>query len=197
MDRFQRVERYAPNIWRLVRAIFVFSLMVLIGCTRRSHPDDRIQLTDPPKAMAVQPLTPRLPDCPGPMASQLTDLHKVTLTWNVSSSSSGPNDRSVGYCVYRSDSTISADRLENCPGCQKITPTPIIGTSCVDNFGDGSKSYFYAAISMNASGRQSTFSNRISASLPKKGATPSSSVIQNPQSCRNPTPSQAPVQAKH
>jgi hypothetical protein len=117
------------------------------------------------------------------MASQLSDLHKVTLRWNASSSSKGPNDTTIGYCLYRSDSEIKATRLDDCLTCQKVTPTPILGTSCVDNFGDGSKTYYFAAIAINSSGNKSVFSNRIAASLSGKANTQSSNVPP-PQSCR-------------
>ncbi len=172
---------------RFGSAVFVYSVLAvtaIAGCSRTSHPEDRIRLTDVPAAKAAQTPSMGLQACPGLMASQLSDLHKVTLRWNASTSSGGPNDKSVGYCLYRSDSVIQANRLEECTGCQRITPTPIIGTSCVDNFGDGRKTYYYAAIAIDSRGQRSVFSNKIAASLPGKQPSTPATNVQPPPACR-------------
>jgi hypothetical protein len=176
----------APRQFRSDVFVSTLLMVALAACSRSSHRDDRIRLTDVPTARAAQAPSSGLQNCPGVMSSQLSDLHKVTLTWNASTSSTGPNDTSIRYCLYRSDSEITANRLGDCPACQKITPTPIIGTSCIDNFGDGSKTYYFAAIAIDSGGHQSVFSNKTAASLSGKKPNNQASNVQPPQSCRTP-----------
>ena len=197
MDRFQSFQGCSSSYWRFVGTILVSGSVVFASCSRNSRPDNRILLTDPPKARAALAPAPGLPNCPGELAAELAETHKVVLTWNPSSSSSGPNDRSIGYCLYRSNSEITVDRRRDCIGCQAITPTPIIGTSCVDNFGDGSKPYFYAAIAINFRGKESSFSNRIRASLAATNGKSSTGAAPSVRSCRNPATPQAVAPARH
>lgn len=186
MNRPDLLKLHILSKTRFVKCIFVCALLTAAACSRSSHSGDRIRLTDSPRTTTAPPPSPTLQDCPGPTATQLGDRHKVVLNWNASSSSTGPNDKAVGYCLYRSDSPIKADRFEDCKVCGKITPVPIIGTICMDNFGDGGKTYYYAAIAIDSGGHKSKFSNKTTGRLtPKKSGAPSSNK-QNPPSCRVP-----------
>ena len=170
----------------LLGAILVFVTLLCAGCSDRSHPDDRIRLTDPPNVKPAQTFSPRVLQCPGAAASVLSDPHTIVLTWNPSRSASGVPDPSIRYCVYRSDKAIKAARRLDCPRCQPITPSPVMGTSCVDNFGDGTKTYYYAATAMDAWGKESAFSNKITARLNRQQAASSAANRQTPQPCRGP-----------
>lgn len=190
------VDRAPRQFRRVILASTFLAILALAACSRSSHREDRIVLTDVPSAKAMAAAPAGFWTCPGIVASQLSDLHKVTLRWNASSSSTGPNDTTIRYCLYRSDSEIRATGLDDCPTCQKVTPTPIIGTSCIDNFGDGSKTYYFAAIAVNSSGYKSVFSNKIAASLSGKKANTQASNVQPPQLCRlSDGPNQTPQAA--
>jgi len=106
------------------------------------------------------------------------------LTWTPSRSSTGPNDKSMGYCVYRSDHKIVADTLEDCHDCKTITPAPISGAGCVDDFGDDSNTYYYAALALNSSGQKSKFSNKTEAKFSRKKAKHQSLNNQTYPACR-------------
>lgn len=192
----KRVERVPGQFRGVILASTFLAILALAACSRSSHRGDRIVLTDVPGAKATQIAPAGFWTCPGITASQLSDLHKVTLRWNASSSSTGQNDPTIRYCLYRSDSEIKATGLDDCPACQKVTLAPIIGTSCVDNFGDGSKTYYFAAIAVNSSGYKSAFSNKIAASFSGKQPNTQTGNVQSPQPCRTSDgPNQAPQAA--
>jgi len=182
---------------RFLGATLVFATLLCAGCSDRSHPDDRIRLTDPPPNVKPAPtFAPGFPQCPGAAASVLSDPHTIVLTWNPSRSASGLPDPSIRYCVYRSDKAIKAARRLGCPSCQLITPTPIMGTSCVDNFGDGTKTYYYAATAMDTAGKESDFSNKITARLNRKQTASSAANSQASQPCRGPIDSNTAPDAR-
>lgn len=202
MDQTEAVELRFRTGLRFLGASLVIATLLCAGCSDRSHPDDRIRLSDlPATVQPAQTFSPRFPECPGPSASVLSDPHKIVLTWGPSASARDLHDPSVRYCVYRSDKPIKVARRLNCPSCQPITPTPIIGTSCVDNFGDGTKTYYYAATAIDAAGKESDFSNKITARLNRKQRASPARNLQAPQPCRAPigsdTAPEAPSGTKH
>lgn len=190
MDQ-SKVVGLGSRLRRLLGAILIFATFLCTGCSRRSHPDDS-RAADRPEVRSAQAFSSRFPPCPGPSASVLSDPHKIVLRWNPSTSSSSPNDPSVRYCVYRSDSAINVARRPDCPSCQTVTPTPVIGTSCMDNFGDGTKTYYYAVTAMNTAGKESNFSNKITARLNRQQRASSAANRQSPQPCRAPSGSTTP-----
>jgi len=168
---------------RVVRLSAVCVLLLIVGCNRTPKTDVTQRAIAAPKS-ADQTKIPQKPlECPGRLASRLVG-HKIVLSWNASKSSKGPNDRSLGYCVYRSDHEIVADRLEGCPECRKITSEPIFGLGCVDDFGDDHRTYYYAALSLDSEGQRSKFSNKVAASFRRKKRGPQSSNRQDYPACR-------------
>lgn len=187
MNQTEGVEFKLRIRLRFLGATFVFATLLSAGCN--SHPENRIRLTDTPNVKPAPTFSPRFPQCRGASASVLTGSHKIVLRWNPSTSSSGVTDRSLRYCVYRSETAITAPRRLDCPSCLTITPNPIIGTSCMDNFGDGTKAYYYAATAIDAAGNESIFSNKMTARLSRQPGTSSAATRQAPQPCSAPVDS--------
>jgi len=154
-------DRQIRLLLRIVRVTVTCAPLLVAGCSR--SPETTPQAVGDLKPAAQMKVSQTPPECPGALASQPTG-HKVLLKWKASASSTGPNDRVLGYCVYRSDHNIVADTLEGCRECRKITPTPIFGTACVDDFGNDSNTYYYAAVTLDPRGKRSKFSNKTSAS---------------------------------
>jgi len=176
---------------RIVRITVTIAPVLFMGCSKSPENSPGSTAVGDPK-LAVQTKVSQGPlECPGALASQPTG-HKVLLTWKASASSTGPNDKSLGYCVYRSDHKIIADTLEGCRECQKITPIPIFGTACVDDFGHDSNTYYYAAVTLDPKGKRSKFSNKTSASFTGKRARSQFGNDQTYPACR---PSRSFIQA--
>jgi hypothetical protein len=166
---------------RTLKILAICAALLVVDCSKNVK-----TTADPQKMIAEVKAFRSPPECPGALASQPTG-HKVLLTWNVSKSSSGPDDKSIGYCIYRSDHPIVADTIEGCKDCQKITPTAIFGAGCVDDFGsDPNAYYYYAAIAIGSDGQRSKFSNKTRSKLSKKPLSFQSGSNQTYPACRPP-----------
>ena len=183
---------------RLGRAALACSALILAGCRRSSEQRANSQPTSVPKtnpSIEAQLQKP-LPVCPSGLAliipSTTTDRHhQVVLSWNASSSSSGPQDKSLGYCLYRSGKPITAKKITECRNCELINQNPVSGTGCVDADVEDGKSYFYAALAIQAGKDPSWFSNKTKARVPRN--LPTSHPSASYPLCREPPPSkQAP-----
>jgi hypothetical protein len=130
------------------------------------------------------------PSSPPPAAAM---HHKVTLSWNASTSAGHPGNDPVGYCIYRSEQQISVKRLKDCKSCEQVSPIPIVGTGCVDDLVKDEKAYFYVALTINARKQISEFSNQTIAVIP-----PDTAMIGRPssfRSCRKTEGTEAPPAA--
>jgi hypothetical protein len=119
----------------------------------------------------LQTSQPALPDCDlSPMqleASKIAGHHRVVLTWNPSISSSGPNDQSVGYCLYRSrKDDITAKDLKDCKNCERLNRRPVIGTGCVDTHVKDGATYHYVAGAIRVGAKVDRLSNKATAAVP-------------------------------
>jgi hypothetical protein len=180
-DGFDRRIRF---LLRMLPIMAICPALIVAGCSESPKTTTDPPTADAPKNVAKMKASQSPSECPGALASQPTG-HKVVLTWNLSTSSKGPDDKSLGYCVYRSDQKIVVDTLDGCTDCKKITPTPIFGTGCVDDFGsDPNVHYYYAAIAVGPNGQRSRFSNKTSAKLPRMKKESRSGLNQTYPACR-------------
>lgn len=184
-----RTSHYRAGV-RLLEIVFACSLLIANACSR-SRQELTWQPADDSKAITRGPVLPHsLPACPPensskPPSRAASELlgeataanhhHRVVLTWNASSSSTGPTDPTVGYCVYRSrKDKITAKDLNQCKNCKRINRRPIIGTGCVDNDVRDGHTYYYAAASIRPGSALSSFSNKTTAIIPSDAKSPQS-----------------------
>jgi hypothetical protein len=197
---------------RVLEVIFACSLLIPNACSQ-SPQEATVQQAARLRAIKEAPVPQhQLPDCPpensskSPSAEAPESLgeessanhhHRVVLAWNASSSSAGPTDTAVGYCLYRSPKDkITANDLNDCKNCKRITRRPIVGTACVDNDVRDGHTYYYAVASIRSGSALSSFSNKATVIVPSNGKSPES--VSPYPSCdgENSTPRAAP-QLKH
>lgn len=166
-----------PNATRL-KVLLCCGLFLLSGC-RRSDRENAVveQRSNANRQVLTQP--PQLPDCdlsPNQAESSMTSgHHRVVLTWNASSSSNGPGDQSVGYCIYRSrNGDITAKDLDHCNNCTRLNRRPIIGTGCVDAQVEDGATYYYVTSGIRGGSKVGLFSKKTTAAIPAN-APPKSS----------------------
>jgi hypothetical protein len=188
----------AQAAMRLGRAALVCFALILAGCRRSSEQRANPQPVGTPKTSSLIEALPQkpLPVCPtvlplkipSPTASR---HHQIVLSWNASTSSAGPEDKSLGYCLYRSEKPITAKKLAGCRNCELINQNPIIGNGCVDVDVEDGQTYFYAALAIQAGKDPSWFSNKTRARIPR--GLPTSRPSSSYPLCREPPPpKQAP-----
>jgi hypothetical protein len=175
---------------RLLEVIFVCGLLVANACSR-SRQELTWEPADDSKAIRQGPVFPHpLPDCPAENASRPPSAaspelpedesaanhhHRVVLTWNASTSSTGPTDPAVGYCLYRSrKEKITANHLDRCKNCKRVNRRPIVGTACVDHDVLDGQTYHYAVASVRSGSALSSFSNKATAVIPSNAKSPES-----------------------
>lgn len=155
----------------VLKAILVCTLCLLSACNRSpqasaSHGPVDTRIAEPWAEAHV----PELPDCDLPPnnleAPKESGHHRVVLTWNPSSSSSGLNDQSVGYCLYRSGDSITAHDLDHCLNCGRVNRRPIIGTGCLDTQVKDGATYYYVAGATRFGSRVIQLSNMTTAFIP-------------------------------
>jgi hypothetical protein len=179
---------------RIAKAAIVSFALILAGCKGSEHRSDSRPAGNARQNIrtAAQSQKP-LPPCPPGVAPKLQSAttsrrhHQVVLSWNPSTSSTGPQDKSLGYCLYRSDKPIPAKKIAECRNCELISPTPIMSTGCVDVDVEDGQTYFYAVLAVQAGKRDpSLFSNKAKAPIPRKrpGPHPPNSY----PLCREPSP---------
>ena len=143
------------------------------GCTRVSetHGDAQSSPVARETAITAAPkrvLLPPCPKAPAPMllSSTQTGHHKVFLSWKASSSSGRPDEPTVGYCLYRSE---TAGMAKNCPKyrtCEQVNLVPVSTTRCVDELVKDHTTYYYDALTINSAGKISTTSEEAIAEVP-------------------------------
>jgi hypothetical protein len=198
---------------RLLQVIFACSLLTANACSR-SRQEPTVQPGDHSRARTEVPVLARpLPDCPPensakPPSSAASELlgeesaanhhHRVVLTWNASTSSTGPTDATVGYCLYRSEKQdITAKNFNDCMNCKQINGRPIVGTACVDNnVRDGGK-YYYVVGAIRVGSPLSPFSNKTIAIIPSNAKSPQSASPYPSCYGENSIPPRAAPQLKH
>jgi hypothetical protein len=198
---------------RVLEVIFACALLTASACSR-SRQELNWQPADDSKAITRGPVLPHpLPDCPPENSSKPTTAtasellgeesaanhhHRVVLTWNASSSATGPTDPTVGYCLYRSrKDKITANNLNRCKNCKRVNRRPIVGTACVDNDVRDGHTYYYAAASIRSGSALSSFSNKASAIVPSNAQSPESASPYPSCDGENSTPPGAAPQLKH
>jgi hypothetical protein len=125
-----------------------------------------------------------LPPCPpaglAPLRpSSNTGHHKVILSWNRSVPSPDPDRNPVGYCLYRSKKQHATKQNPTCSDCELISPTPIIGTGCVDDLVSDSATYYYVVTAINANRKISSASNETLVLIPS-GEQRSKPILASP-----------------
>lgn len=182
----------------VLKASLVCALLLLSACNRSPQAKASPGPLDTPNAEPrAEPRLPELPDCDLPPnnleAPKESGHHRVMLTWNPSTSSSGLNDQSVGYCVYRSGDAITAHDLEHCLNCGRLNRRPILGTGCLDTQVKDGATYHYVAGATRFGSRVIQLSNMTTAFIP------STAQSKQPQSgyplCQLESPSPLPVPA--
>ena len=170
---------------RMLEIILACTLLTASACNR-SRQELSWEPADDSKAITRGPVLQRpLPDCPPENSSKPSSAelpgeaaaanrhHRVVLTWDASSSSTGPTDPTVGYCLYRSrEGAITANQLHRCKNCRRINRRPIVGTACVDNDVRDGHTYYYAAASIRSGGALGSFSNKATAIIPSNAQSP-------------------------
>jgi len=165
---------------RRLKVLLGCGLFLLSGCKRSAQENAPHQVEPVTNAnRQVQPTQPQLPDCdtsPNKAESSMkTGHHRVVLTWNASSSSNGPGDQSVGYCIYRSRNIdITAKDLDHCNSCTRLNRRPVIGTGCVDDHVEDGATYYYVTSSIRGGSKVGRFSNQTTAAIPANSPPKSS-----------------------
>lgn len=133
---------------------------------------------------------PPCPSAPYPMLQMLAPgvgHHKVFLSWNASSSSSGSGGIDVGYCLYRSQKKGAANISATCPDCEQVTFVPVLSTRCVDNVVRDQTTYYYVVVAINSTGKISSPTKEAIAEVPvagRKNAAPADAAAY--PACRAP-----------
>jgi hypothetical protein len=170
------------------------------GCSRVSETHGAAQSAPVARETAVAAASKRvLPPCPTAPAPMLptsahTGHHKVFLSWKASSSSGRPDDPTLGYCLYRSETPGMAKNCPKYPSCEQVNVVPVSSTHCVDELVKDHTTYYYGAITINSAGKTSTTSEEAIAEVPIAGKqNPSPPDAASYPACRAPAgPSQEP-----
>jgi hypothetical protein len=183
------LQATSGKIAALTVALLLFSSS---GCIRVSETHGDAQSVpvarEPAKAAAPKPLPP-CPSAPVPMlpSSAQTGHHRVFLSWRASSSSGRPDDLTVGYCLYRSQTPRMAKNCPKSPSCEQVNVVPVPTPRCVDRLVKDQTTYYYAAIAINSAGKTSTTSEEAIAEVPIAAKhNPSPSDAGSYPSCRAP-----------
>jgi hypothetical protein len=178
-------------------------LLFASGCSRKYESRIHIQLAD---AQVAKPVAPSVQmneptTCPpGDLgdtggASTAPSVHSVKLSWIPSTSSTGPNDRNISYCLYRTkggrvQESNLAPPNSPCVKCQRVTQQPVPDIQSTDAYVENGVHYCYVVIAIdNRNGKVSIFSNQADAIIPP---------LQDPPDCNPPkTTSGAPAKSNH
>ena len=190
--------RWCPLLSILVLEV----LQIVSACSDNSVSRVRLKLEDPKeKKVAKATLSAAPPVCPAAGLAPLQPLpyktghHKVTLTWHASVPPTNPNLTAVGYCLYRSKKKNVARKSATCSDCERVTPTPIARTGCVDDLVENGATYYYVATAIAPGGQLSSSSNEITVAIPptKQSLGPLANSSYPP--CRAPGSDQSPSTA--
>lgn len=175
------------------------ALLALSSCTRTqpqaSFPSKQLQ----PTSKAEDDW----PDCPSPGAKAGTMDHKVTLTWNASTSASANTE--IRYCIYR----MAGTRVQAIPGQVLVDKVPCTGCELVNQDKKAVKDLFYqdkqvkndtkycyAAVAMQKGNKYfSELSKQVEAEIPESPA-PVSPQISKDHLCDDPPMAANPLKSK-
>ncbi len=157
---------------RATKAAMACLALILAGCRPSSEQRAEAQPAYVRRSSPIEAQPAKLPPCPPGLPLIIppiaTARHQVVLSWNPSTSATGPLDKSLGYCLYRSEKPIRAKKLAECRNCELINQNPVIGTGCVDVDVEDGKTYFYAALAIQNGRSPSVFSNQAEAPIQRK-----------------------------
>ncbi len=100
--------------------------------------------------------------------------HKVVLSWNASPPSKSQDVK--GYCIYRSETAITATSLNQCKNCQRINKVPVTAIMCIDDLVQDDHTYYYVAAAIDAGSHLSSFSNQAHATASKESVHPGAPI---------------------
>jgi len=156
--------RWCPLLSILVLEV----LQIVSACSDNSVSRVRLKLEDPKeKKVAKATLSAAPPVCPAAGLAPLQPLpyktghHKVTLTWHASVPPTNPNLTAVGYCLYRSKKKNVARKSATCSDCERVTPTSIARTGCVDDLVEDGATYYYVATAIAPGGSSALHQTRL------------------------------------
>jgi hypothetical protein len=163
-----------PSQGKLVLFALACAILALNSCKRNS--ESHRESAAPVKVVADKRNWSTLPSCPeapDPMLkvkNPATGHHRVFLTWNAASTSTGESDpNAFGYCLYR---TQAPGKAKDCPKkygqCEQVNVVPVRGTRCVDELVKDSTTYYYVAIAISSTDK-STSSEEAIAEVPAAG----------------------------
>ncbi len=152
------------------RIAAVFTVIVCLTLNGMGQVKNKDTQTPSPGSAKAQPLPPDIPLCnetaigssAGQTPSQVNPHpHSVTLSWNAAIPvSHSPQDAIKGYYVYRSLTSHTYAESD------RISPSPLKGTKCVDTTVEPHKTYFYVVKAVAEGGAQSGASSEIKAAVP-------------------------------
>jgi hypothetical protein len=159
-------------------------LLVLSGCGHGCDPRIHVELHDIPEDKSSAQTSRKIdpPACPpgdppgNIAASSPVGGHKVTLSWNASTSIGSGKD--IRYCLYRTvggpvQRKPGIGSASPCANCQQVTSNPITGTTYHDVQVENGVHYCYAAIAIDMNSRKvSDFSNQADAVIPPRKEPP-------------------------
>lgn len=159
-----------------IGAVLIITCLVQAcgGCSRlsESRGDPPRPAKDEKTVMGRKAVLPPCPTAPYPVlqaSAPEVGHHKVFLSWNASSSSTGSSGTVVGYCLYRSQTKGAANRSATCPDCEQVTLVPVLGTRCVDSVVRDRTTYYYVAVAITSTGRTSSPTKEAIAQIPTAG----------------------------
>jgi hypothetical protein len=163
----RRLKSNTPTIVFIFFVSFVFTGMQS-GCKNKDKDKDTATLASNPAA-APRPLV-RILVCPtlgsslvpSPSQSQEKGGHSVTLSWRPGVAADSQHEAAVGYCVYR-----GIKHNDALP--QLINSKPFPGTTCMDDWVENGKKYYYVVRAIGSRGTTSVVSNERAASIPTGG----------------------------
>jgi hypothetical protein len=100
--------------------------------------------------------------------------HTVVLSWHASEPSKGHDVK--GYCIYRSETKITATSLNRCKNCQRVNEIPVGAVVCIDDLVQDDHTYYYVAAAIDAGSRVSSFSNLAQATATKESVHPGAPI---------------------
>jgi len=168
-------DRRPLQLKNIARSVILCALLNLTGCTYpgRSYSRDQAEPKQNPQVQREKKNDWTFPACPvGDIKKGGSTDHKVTLTWNASTSSD--KSKEIRYCLYRSrdrrvgriTGELTVDKAP-CTKCELVTDLPVPGTTIIDHQVQNEARYCYAAVAIQFGNQKfSEFSNQAEADVP-------------------------------
>lgn len=152
------------------------------------------QQTVPAAAEPILPFCPAARPATQPPSPDKSSHHKVILFWNAGAPPLNSESKTVGYCLYRSDTENVAKQSfvkpnSKCPECDQINSRAIANPGCVDDALGDSKKYYYVVIAIDGQGNTSSSSNEAPAEIPPTQESSSSTPASSYPRCQGTVPS--------